>query len=62
MVLNKKNSNCKTYEIKIDTDATNIEPIQWWLHDTSFNQIIKIAIAALVLLVYQKELWMTVLQ
>ncbi len=28
MVLNKKNSNCKTCEIKIDTDATNIEPIQ----------------------------------
>jgi hypothetical protein len=33
----------------MDINATNIEPIQWWLHDTSFNQISKIAIGALVL-------------
>jgi hypothetical protein len=33
----------------MDTNATNIEPIQWWLHDTSFNRISKIAIGALVL-------------
>ncbi len=28
MVLNKQFSNCKTYEIKMDINATNIEPIQ----------------------------------
>jgi hypothetical protein len=49
MVLNKQFSSSETYEIKMDTNATNIERIQSWLHDTSFNHISKIVISALVM-------------
>jgi spore coat protein CotF len=51
MVSNKQYSNNETYQIKMNKNATNIEHIQSWLHDTSFNHISKIAIGALVMFI-----------
>jgi hypothetical protein len=35
----------------MNTNVANIEHIQSWLHDTSFNHINKIAIGALVMFI-----------
>jgi hypothetical protein len=51
MVSNKQFSNNETYEIEKNKNATNIEHIESWLHDTSFNHISKIAIGALVMFI-----------
>jgi hypothetical protein len=49
IVLQKHFPTSKIYRVKMDTNATNIEHIQPWLNNTSFNLIHTIAIGALVI-------------
>jgi len=50
IVLQKHFPTSEIYQVKMDTNATNIEHIQPWLNNKSFNHIHTIAIGALVML------------
>jgi hypothetical protein len=60
IVLQKHFSTLEIYQVKMDTNATNIEHIQQWLNNKSFNHIHTIVIGALVTFTkninYKKEL------
>jgi hypothetical protein len=49
IVLQKHFSTLEIYHVKIDTNVTNIEHIQPWLNNKSFNHIHTIAIGVLVM-------------
>jgi hypothetical protein len=52
IVLQKRFSTFKIYQVKMDTNATNIEHIQPWLNNKSFNHIHIIVVGALVMFTY----------
>jgi hypothetical protein len=49
IVLQKHFPTSEIYQVNMDTKATNIEHIQPWLNNTSFNFIHTIVIGALVI-------------
>ncbi len=52
IVLQKHFSTLKIYQVKMDTNATNIKYIQPWLNNKSFNHIHIIVVGALVMFTY----------